>query len=260
MRIQVLVATMHQTDHSLLEKMNIQSDAVVINQCDREKTEKFEHNGNEVLWIDTTERGLSKSRNMALRNACADVCLIADDDEVLKNGYEKIICDSFTSNPDCAVLRFAINGIEKPFKKYPEDEFYIGYLKSMKISSVEIAFRLKDVNDNNVRFDEKIGAGTDFLMGEENAFLFACIRNRMKIKYIPKTIADLHIGDSTWFTGYNEKYFIGKGAGFAAMKTHFTWLFIWQFAIRKYRRYRKNVSLFKAVRLMMKGKKQYLKG
>lgn len=31
MTLQVLVAAMHQTDHSLLEKMNIQSDAMIDN-------------------------------------------------------------------------------------------------------------------------------------------------------------------------------------------------------------------------------------
>ena len=41
MTLQVLVATMHQTDHSLLEKMNIQSDAIVVNQCNRNEVERF---------------------------------------------------------------------------------------------------------------------------------------------------------------------------------------------------------------------------
>lgn len=36
MGLEVLIATMHQTDYSLPEKMNVESDAVVINQCDEE--------------------------------------------------------------------------------------------------------------------------------------------------------------------------------------------------------------------------------
>ena len=49
MTLQVLVATMHQTDHSLLEKMNIQSDAIVINQCDRNEIERFTYKGHNIL-------------------------------------------------------------------------------------------------------------------------------------------------------------------------------------------------------------------
>ena len=34
MSVQVLVAAMHQKDHSLLEKMHLKSDVIVANQCD----------------------------------------------------------------------------------------------------------------------------------------------------------------------------------------------------------------------------------
>ena len=58
MTLQVLIATMHQTDHSLLEKMNIQSDAIVINQCDRDEVERFTYKGHSVLWMSLNERGV----------------------------------------------------------------------------------------------------------------------------------------------------------------------------------------------------------
>ena len=48
LRIQVLVATMNQNDHSLIEKMNICTDAIVANQCDYNSVEKFEYNGNRI--------------------------------------------------------------------------------------------------------------------------------------------------------------------------------------------------------------------
>ena len=40
-RVQVLVAAMNQIDHSLLSKMNIQSDAIVANQCSFNSIERF---------------------------------------------------------------------------------------------------------------------------------------------------------------------------------------------------------------------------
>ena len=51
MRVQVLVSTMHQTDHSLLEKMNIQTDAIIVNQCDENKIEEFKYNGHTIKWF-----------------------------------------------------------------------------------------------------------------------------------------------------------------------------------------------------------------
>ena len=44
MKLQVLVSCMHQQDYSLLEKMNIQTDAIIINQCDINKFENIKIN------------------------------------------------------------------------------------------------------------------------------------------------------------------------------------------------------------------------
>ena len=258
MTVQLLISTMHQTDHSLLKKMKICSDAVVINQCDNEGSEVFEYNGHNILWIDTTERGLSKSRNMAIRNATADICMIADDDMEYRTDYVETVTSAF-SRINADVISFQVSGIEEKFKNYFSEEQKIGYLKSMKISSVEVAFKRKPFVKNNIFFDELVGAGTDFLMGEENAMLFQCLRKGLTVFYTPKVIADLHIGNSTWFDGMNEKYFIGKGAAFTAMKTPFTSVLIWQFAIRKRHLFKNELSIFKAIKLMQIGKKSYLK-
>ena len=128
----------------------------------------------------------------------------------------------------------------------------------MKMASVELVFRRKTFVEKDVKFDELIGAGTEFLMGEENALLFQCLRKKLSIYYVPQIIADLHIGESTWFKGRNESYFVGKGAAFAAMNTPFTTFFILQFAIRKRALYKNEASVWKAICQMMKGKRLYL--
>ena len=257
-RIQNLVATMHQRDYSLLERLRLQTDAVVVNQCDRESVEEFDHNGNHILWINTCERGLSKSRNMALRAASAEICIITDDDMVYRDGYAQIIEKAFDEHPEAALLRFEVEGIEDVFKIYSHQPGQLNLLGSMKVSSVEIAFRREVILEKGIFFDELIGAGTQFPMGEENAFLFACLRNKLVLYYVPQVISDLHVGQSTWFEGYNEKNFIGRGAAFTAMNRVWSELLIWQFALRKYRVYKKDMPLGKAVRYMKKGKKLYL--
>ncbi len=35
MSLQVLVAAMNENPHELAEKMNLQTDAIIVNQCDR---------------------------------------------------------------------------------------------------------------------------------------------------------------------------------------------------------------------------------
>lgn len=69
--------------------MNINTDAVVINQCSIEQENNFIFNGKNIKWVDSLEKGLSKSRNMALKYASGDICLIADDDLEYVDLYEK---------------------------------------------------------------------------------------------------------------------------------------------------------------------------
>ena len=258
MRLELLVSTMFQKDRSLIDKMNVCSDAVVVNQCDKNRVEIFIKNGYRVLWIDTTERGLSKSRNMAIANATADICVIADDDMVYRSDYVSTITSAF-SRINADIIGFKVCGIEKKFKDYSDKEDKINYLKSMKMASVELAFKRSSFTEKNILFDELIGAGTEFMMGEENAMLFQCLKKGLTVYYVPNEIADLHIGNSTWFTERNEKFFMGKGASFRAMNTPFTSLLIWQWAIRKRGLYKEKYSLLKVVRLMQQGKRLYLK-
>ena len=85
---------MHQKDDSIIKKSNLQTDAVVVNQCDRDSIEDFfflnkDNKRCHVIFISTTERGLSRSRNMAIKNAIdADICLLSDDDERFEDDYE----------------------------------------------------------------------------------------------------------------------------------------------------------------------------
>ena len=82
MTFEIAIATMHKTKEevqSMLDVMNIHCDCIVVNQCD--KDDYYEENTNRHLRIFfTKERGLSKSRNMALRNCQADILAIGDDD------------------------------------------------------------------------------------------------------------------------------------------------------------------------------------
>lgn len=258
MKIDILLSTMHQTDRSIVERIGLQSDAVVVNQCDCNSTEQFEYNGHRITWINSTERGLSRSRNMALANSSADICLLVDDDEILLPGYTEVISSAFERHADASVTGFQVQGIEAHFKTYAGSEGEAGYIRSMKMASVEIAFRRKALLENGIAFNEKIGAGTKYLMGEENTLLFNCLAKGLKIYYVPQLIGKIHIGDSTWFTGYNDNYFHSIGAVFTAMSKKWSLLLIAQFAVRKYGLYKKETGMWRALRLMLAGRKEYL--
>lgn len=259
MTIQILVSTMHQEDYSLLEKMNISTPAVVINQCDTEGIERLSHRGCEVLWVNTKERGLSKSRNMALQNATADICMLADDDMIYRDGFSEEVLKTMERLPDTDVVGFQVMGIERLFKKYPDEPETIGYLKSLRMASVELAFRRGSIWNADIRFDERLGAGAKYRMGEENAFLFHCMKKGCKVRFEPIPVADLHMGNSSWFQGWTTEYFVGKGAAFVAMDRSLCYFLMLQWLVRKYKVYRKDMGFWRGFRLMIQGKREYLR-
>ena len=96
MKLILLISCMHEKDHSIIERSNVQTDVVVVNQCDKDSVDEFDFKNKKgetchAKFINTTERGLSRSRNMAIRNAWGDVCLICDDDEWLSDDYADTI-------------------------------------------------------------------------------------------------------------------------------------------------------------------------
>ncbi len=258
MKLEVLISTMHQTDYTVLNQIGLLSDAVVVNQCDHDSEKVLMVADHKVTWINSTQRGLSRSRNMAIKHSSADILLLADDDEMLRANYVQTILDGFQKYPDAAAVGFQVKGIEEKFKDYSLAERKVGFLQSMKMASVEIAFRRKSLEISRVCFNENIGTGTKYMMGEENTLLFQLLAKKQKIYYIPSIIADLHIGESTWFSGYNKAYMFARGAVFTAMSKQWSDLLILQFAVRHRSLYQQDMSMLNAIQYMFAGKKEYL--
>ena len=258
MSLEVLVSTMNQNNYNLLEQMRINSEAVIINQNKSDTKDTLYFKNKKILWINSKSRGLSVSRNKAIQNSTSEICVIADDDLEYVDSYQDIILDCFEKNPEHDIITFQVEGIGKKFKEYHPTARKLNYFTTMKVSSVEIAFRSKSIKDAGVRFNETFGSGTKYLAGEEIIFLYDCLRKGLSIKYIPVKIADLHLGNSSWFSGFNEEYFFAKGAIFTGMSKKHSILLIFQFAIRKHNLYSDLISINKAIRYMFKGRREYL--
>lgn len=258
MKVEVLVATMHQNDHSLVERMNIQTDAVIINQCDREDHEEFEHNGKRIKFISNKERGLSRSRNLAIKSASGDICIIADDDIVYQDGYEEMVKKAYEEIPQADIIVFDIAYEDIPEKswKFGKEKLQMGYRRALQVNSVRITFKLNAIKNKNIRFNTLFGAGSIYNHGEENIFIKECLDKGLKIYYYPKTIASISSGDSTWFKGFDEKYFFDIGAIYYEL---FDKLYL-PFGIRllfRRRKKLKGITVLNGIRAIMAGKKEY---
>lgn len=259
---QVLLSILNMDDENYIDTLNLTSDAVVINQCDTDSERVCERrsvNGSNqtVKYVCTNERGLSRSRNMAIENATADICILCDNDVVYVDDYQKLILESFEKYDDADIIVFYIKRKEKPVPNYFSVK-RMDYLSVLKIFSPEIAFRRESVKD--IKFNTDFGAGSGkYIMGEENIFLYDALKAGKKIYYVPIKIAELKEVASTWFSEYNEKFFISRGANYAAMSKVMSHFLIWQFAARKTSLYKENLTIKQALKYMYKGRSEYLK-
>ncbi len=262
-KLEVLMSAMHQSDFSLAYKSNIQSDLLIINQCDKDGYDEIEENG--YLWrmISTTERGLSKSRNMAINNAKGDICLLCDDDETFFDGYKEGILSAYEEIGDADAVVFNLKRINYTMKK----TYY-------KISSIRLApkyrgygspmlsFRLNKILKNNIRMNETFGSGSQWGGGEEILFEQEIKEKGLKLYEHPFTIStiDYSSGDS-WFNGYDEKYFYNLGAFIGFQFENKFILRTLRMLLSCYRlRHEKKLSFLQKMKWMRIGMKQFKKG
>lgn len=252
---------MNLKDYDLHEKMNINSNCIVINQCSQNSIKQHLNKGKNLLYIDTTDRGLSKSRNLGIRNCSSKHFLIADDDLIYNDNVESIVIDAFKKYSDAAVIGFYVRStnIERPTNK-PDRSGRLTRIESMKLSSFQLAFNNDLLIESGIIFNEAFGAGSgNVKMGEENILLYKLISKGYKVYYHDVLIGEVNHAETTWFTGIDSKYLSDRGAIFFEMSKKLYMIYILQFSIRKRYLYKKKFSLFQSIKLMYNGaKKQQL--
>ncbi len=207
MTLEVLISCMHQPDGTIADRSGISCNALIVNQCDREDDQEFD--AGRVRMLSTKERGLTRSRNMALDHARGDICLLCDDDEVFVPDFDKKMLDSWQSLPQADVVIFKM--VNRP-PSFPDRVMELRFPKTLKVSSWQISFRREALLKSGVRFDELLGAGSGNGAEEELKFLTDCRRAGLKIWYVPVEIASVSQEASTWFGGFTEKFFEDRGA------------------------------------------------
>lgn len=257
--LEILISTMNQKDFSLIKRMNIQTNAIIVNQCNHYAFHELNHNGFVVKWFDVAERGLSKSRNIALSKSNSDICLLVDDDEILNDSYGEIIKNEFVLNKKASIITFNLESIGNISKRYiNKKRKKLYFFNIMRYGSARIAFRRNDVLNKRIYFAPNFGAGAEISCGEDSLFLHDCLVKGLNLYTSPKYIAKINDEEcnSSWFMGYNEKYFTDLGSIFAVMSPRFCNLWILQYIIR-HKKTTRQLGVRKVLRCMFDGKKLF---
>lgn len=258
MKLDVLVATVRNDDiTSLIKKMNIQTNAIVCNQSDTWTYSELNYGDNKIQSYTFNEKGVGMNRNNALMRSHADYCVISDDDMVFRDGYEKILEELIRNNLDADVLIF--NLLEKKGKRFiTKKKFNVNRLNYMRFGAARLVVKQSSIRKNGIFFNLEFGGGTRFSAGEDTLFLKECLDKKLKIVAVPEYLAELtNDRESTWFTGYNEKYFKDKGALYTAISNNKARILCLQFLIRHKNLYKNDISFSEALKSMKKGISEY---
>lgn len=256
MDIELLVSTMKQkkNDLSLAKKMNIQTKATIINQTDEIGFSKSD----KIQMYSYAERGVGKSRNSALLRATGDICLMADDDMVYVNGYEDIVKNAYKKYPnaDFIVFNVRVHYPDKTVERVSKPG-RVRFFNSLKYGTVTFSFYRNAIIRKNIFFSLLFGGGAKFSSGEDTLFIWTCLKRGLKVYAEETVIADVYNYESSWFEGYNDKFYKDKGALFKALEPRWHLLLNLQLAIRKRKEYGAEKSLFEILKIMNAGAKEY---
>lgn len=253
--VQILVAAMHQQDLSIAERMHIATDVIIANQADRTGFQQMDFGGFQARMITTQTRGVGINRNLALHYADGDILLLADDDVVYHSGYAQMVQNAFAAHPDADAIIFNIALTEGSRScRINKKASRVRIFNALNYGAVRIAVRRESLLRSRIHFSTLFGGGALFSSGEDTLFLCDMLRSGFRIYTCADTIATVDQSDSTWFSGYNEKYLYDKGALYCAAFPRFPLLFCLQDLIRHPYLYRQQQkTLLQALQIMRSG-------
>lgn len=255
MTFELAISTMHKTTNSILEmidNMNVKCNCLIVNQCDTIAEYTLNRDNQKIRIFFTKERGLSRSRNMAIDNCLADIMLISDDDLYFYDNFEQIILEQHKQITNNSIILFNVDNFQK---QYPHKKQKIFLWNLGRFSSWQISFKPAEIKEKHIKFNANYGTGSGKVhSGEENIFLSECAKY-FKVFYIPTKILKREPAPSSWFNGYDEKFIFDRGAIYYEMYGSFAIFFYFYFIMRNKKKY-PTYSIFKIFKILFNGKNE----
>jgi len=164
---------MNRTDLGFLDRMFHKIDladynVLIVNQTNL--GENLTSTLPNVRVVNSRNFGLSKSRNLAIKNSIKDICLIADDDVVFLHDLGDKIIDCYNHHKRVDGIIFqTLTLTGRSYRDYP-----LGNLSKKELSnalSIEITFRRSFLKTHKISFNELFGLGAKFSDTENVHFL-----------------------------------------------------------------------------------------
>lgn len=231
MKVEVLASVMNQIPDNIAEQMQLDSDAVIINQCDRLDYEEKAHRGHTLRFFSFPDRGVGRSRNEAILRAQGDICLFSDQDIVYEPGYAQAISEEFENNPKADMILFNIAVEEDRRTYWITKRKRVHWYNCGRYGAVSFAVRRESLVSSGIYFSLLFGGGARYSNGEDSLFLKEFMSKGYKVYTAPVTIGRETAGESSWFGGYNEKFFHDRGALYRYLYGRLDWIMALRFLL-----------------------------
>lgn len=252
--LQVIVAAMNQEDSAIIERMNIRSNALVCNQCSRDSREVVESNGNKIIFLNSTQRGVGRNRNNGIADSSGDILLFADEDVRYHDDYVEIIQEAYKKNPKADMIVFNVKRLND-YRKESRDNVSrrVHWFSSLRYGAIRISVRRASLLKANVWFSLLFGGGAEFGFGEDSLFMSDCIKRGLRVYASDKEIGIVDQASSSWFEGYNRAYFRDKGVLFRAISKNLFYALTFHYLLKHGREFQ-GISRREVFKLIVEGK------
>lgn len=253
MKVQVLVATVNEDVNTMAEKMHLETEAVIVNQCDSFGYCEYRYKEKLIRCFSMAERGVGLSRNTALMRADGDICLFSDEDIVFYPGYEEKILSAFEENPDADLITFNFKVDPSRATYYNKEKRRIRWYNYGRYPTYAAAARVESLRKANVSFSLLFGGGAKYSNGEDSLFFHDCLKRGLHLYAHTELLGEEVYRESTWFKGYNSKFFIDRGVLYHHLYGKAAKLFSLRFLWAHRQEMLKEIPLKEAYGLMKKG-------
>ncbi len=256
MRLEMLISAVNQNAEGLIKKIEPECDVVLVNQCDKNATQEYTLNECHIKVLYRNERGVGKSRNLALSNATGDILLFSDEDIVYKKNYAKSILAEFDKHPEAELLLFNVEVCPERKTYWNEGYSRVRWYNCGRYPAYSIAVRKDALEKAGVKYSELFGGGAKYSNGEDSLFLKQCADKGIKMYATDTVIGREEPRESTWFKGYTEKFFFDRGVLFAFLYGNMAWLWAIRFVVTKKDMLQGEIKRKQAYSLISKGIRQ----
>ncbi len=236
-KIEIICTTMHQNGFGKVGAMGISSDVLFTNQADRMEYSEEHYQNFEARMVTTNTRGVGLNRNLGILHSVGDILLMADDDIIYTSNYYTMVQKEFAAHKDADMILFSMrytkNGKTVGEKKLRSGKLHIR--DGFSYAGPQIAVRKKSILREGVFFNQLFGGGCVYGSGEDTLFILDCIKKGFRVYTSEFVLCETAKDESTWFRGFDEKYYYddGASAAYALRRVKLLYFIYHTFAKRK---------------------------